>query len=60
MKIQETKLMQEQRLYEISTKEGVDYNSLKNLLESVRTKKFRNNNKDNEDKIKEEILKAIK
>ena len=59
MKIQETKLIQEQRLYEISTKEGIDYNSLKDLLESVRTKKFRNNNKDNEDKIKEEILKAI-
>ena len=40
MKIKETKVLQEQRLNEISTDKGVDYDSLKSLLESVRTKKL--------------------
>ena len=40
MKIKETKVLQEQRLNEISTEKGIHYDSLKSLLESVRTKKL--------------------
>jgi len=40
MKIRETKVLQEQRLNYISTAKGVDYDSLKSLIESVRTKKL--------------------
>jgi hypothetical protein len=45
MRIKEIKKYQEQRLTDISIKNGVDFNSLKLLLESVRTKKLlkRNN-----------------
>jgi hypothetical protein len=60
MKIKETKALQEQRLYEISTEKGVDYNSLKSLLESVRTKKMLKRNNYHQQKINDEIEKSTK
>ena len=60
MKIKETKVLQEQRLYEISTNKGVDYDSLKSLLESVRTKKLLKRNNYHQQKINDVIEKATK
>lgn len=60
MKIKETKVLQEQRLNEISTDKGVDYNSLKLLLESVRTKKLLKRNNYHQQKINDVIVKATK
>jgi hypothetical protein len=58
MKIKETKVLQEQRLNEISSDKGVDYNSLKSLLESVRTKKLLKRNNYHQQKINDVIEKA--
>ena len=60
MKIKETKLLQEQRLKEISTDKGVDYDSLKSLLDSVRTKKLLKRNNYHQQKINDVIEKATK
>ena len=60
MKIKETKVSQEQRLNEISTEKGVDYHSLKSLLESVRTKKLLKRNNYHQQKINDVIEKATK
>jgi hypothetical protein len=60
MKIKETKVLQEQRLNEISTDKGVDYDSLKSLLESVRTKKLLKRNNYHQQKINDVIEKATK
>jgi hypothetical protein len=60
MKIKETKLLQKQRLNEISTEKGVDYDSLKSLLESVRTKKLLKRNNYHQQKINDVIEKATK
>lgn len=60
MKIKETKVLQEQRLNEISSEKGVDYNSLKSLLESVRTKKLLKRNNYHQQKINDVIEKATK
>lgn len=60
MKIKETKIFQEQRLKEISTDNGVDYDSLKSLLESVRTKKLLKRNNYHQQKINYVIEKATK
>ena len=60
MKIKETKVLQDQRLNEISTNMGVDFNSLKTLLESVRTKKLMKRNNFHQQKINDIIEKAIK
>jgi hypothetical protein len=60
MKIKETKVLQEQRLKEISTENGVDYDSLKSLLESVRTKKLLKRNNYHQQKINNVIEKATK
>jgi hypothetical protein len=60
MKIKETKVLQEQRLNEISTDNGVDYDSLKSLLESVKTKKLMKRNNYHQQKINEVIEKATK
>lgn len=60
MKIKETKVVQEQRLNEISTDKGVDYNSIKSLLESVRTKKLLKRNNYHQQKINDVIEKATK
>jgi len=58
MKIKETKVLQEQRLKEISTDKGVDYDSLKSLLDSVRTKKLLKRNNYHQQKINDVIEKA--
>lgn len=60
MKIKETKVLQEQRLNEISTEKGVNYDSLKSLLESVRTKKLLKRNNYHQQKINDVIEKATK
>ena len=60
MKIKETKVLQEQRLNEISTDKGIDYDSLKSLLESVRTKKLLKRNNYHQQKINDIIEKATK
>ena len=60
MKIKETKVLQEQRLNEISTDMGIDYNSLNSLLESVRTKKLLKKNNYHQQKINDVIEKATK
>ena len=60
MKIKETKVLQEQRLKEISTDKRVDYDSLKSLLESVRTKKLLKRNNYHQQKINDVIEKATK
>jgi hypothetical protein len=60
MKIKETKVLQEQRLKEISTSKDIDYGSLKSLLESVRTKKLLKRNNYHQQKINDIIDKATK
>ena len=60
MKIKETKALQEQRLNEISTDKGVDYDSLKMLLESVRTKKLLKRNNYHQQKINDIIEKSTR
>ncbi len=60
MKIKETKVLQEQRLKEISTENGIDYGSLKELLDSVRTKKLIKRNNYHQQKINDIIEIAIK
>ena len=60
MKIKETKVLQEQRLNEISTEKCVNYDSLKSLLESVRTKKLLKRNNYHQQKINDVIEKATK
>ena len=60
MKIKETKVLQEQRLNVISTEKGVDYDSLKSLIESVRTKKLLKRNNYHQQKINDIIEKATK
>jgi hypothetical protein len=60
MRIKETKVLQEQRLKEISTDNGVDYDSLKSLLESVKTKKLLKRNNYHQQKINDVIEKATK
>ncbi len=60
MKIKETKILQEQRLKEISIDNGIDYDSLKSLIESVRTKKLLKRNNYHQQKINDEIEKATK
>ena len=60
MKIKETKVLQEQRLKEISSEKGVDYSSLKSLIESVRTKKLLKRNNYHQQKINDVIETATK
>ncbi len=60
MKIKETKVLQDQRLKEISADKGIDYDSLKSLLESVRTKKWLRRNNYHQQKINDIIEKATK
>ena len=60
MKIKETKALQEQKLKEISTEKGIDYDSLKSLLESVRTKKLLKRNNYHQQKINDVIEKSTR
>lgn len=60
MKIKENKVLQEERLIEITSDKGVDYGSLKSLLESVKTKKLLKRNNYHQQKINDVIEKATK
>ena len=58
MKIKEAKHFQEQILKEISIENDVDYDSLKSLIESARTKKLLKRNNYHQQKINDIIEKA--
>ena len=58
MNIKENKAAQEQRLKEIATNNGVDYDSLKSLLDSVKTKKLLKRNNYHQQKINDVIEKT--
>lgn len=60
MKIKETKILQEKRLDDICHLKGVNYDSLKTLLESVKTKKLLKRNNYHQQKINDIIEKATK
>ena len=60
MKIKETKILQEKRLNDICQLKGVDYDSLKTLLESVKTKKLLKRNNYHQQKINDIIEKATR
>ncbi|PRZ21260.1 DNA modification system-associated small protein [Flavobacterium granuli] len=60
MKIKETKILQEKRLIDICESRGVKYDSLKTLLESVKTKKLLKRNNYHQQKINDIIEKATK
>lgn len=59
MKIKENKIIQQERLKEICATNGVDYNSLEVLLESVKAKKIKRVNY-HQQKIVDVIEKAVK
>lgn len=59
MKIKQNKIEQNKRLQEICHIKEVDYNSLKSLLDSVRTKKIKRFNY-HQQKIADVIQKAVK
>lgn len=60
MKIKEIKNNQSKRLKEICDKKQVDFNSIKSLLDSVKTKKLLKRNNYHQQKINDVIEKAIK
>lgn len=60
MKIKETKMLQSQRLKEICSKKGVNYESIEILLKSVKTKKLLKRNNYHQQKINEVIEKTIR
>ncbi len=60
MKIKETQISQDQRLKEISAEKGIDYSTLKSLVESVKTKKLLKRNNYHQQKINDLIEKATK
>ena len=60
MKIKETKILQDKRLDEICESKNINYDSLKTLLESVKTKKLLKRNNYHQQKINDVIEKATK
>ncbi|MFV1449151.1 DNA modification system-associated small protein [Maribacter sp. HS] len=60
MKIRETKSLQDERLKEICITRNINFQSVKTLLESVRTKKLLKRNNYHQQKINDIIEKAIK
>ena len=60
MKIKQNKLLQDQRLEELTKEKGLDFFSLEKLLESVKTKKLLKRNNYHQQKINDLIEKAIK
>jgi hypothetical protein len=60
MKIKETKILQDKRLDEICELKSINYDSLKTLLESVKTKKLLKRNNYHQQKINDIIEKATK
>ena len=60
MKIKESKILQEKRLLDICESKDVNYDSLKTLLDSVKTKKLLKRNNYHQDTISNIIEKATK
>jgi hypothetical protein len=60
MKLNESKASQEQRLKEIAIQKGIDYSLLKELIESVKTKKLLKRNNYHQQKINDVIEKETK
>ncbi len=60
MKIKETKILQDKRLDEICESKNINYDSLKTLLESVKTKKLLKRNNYHQQKINDIIEKETK
>jgi len=60
MKIQETKIEQNQKLEEICIANNIGFNSMKSLLDSVKIKKLLKRNNYHQQKINDEIEKALK
>ena len=60
MKIKETKILQEKRLADICLSRDVNYDFLKTLLESVKTKKLLKRNNYHQQKINDIIEKSTK
>jgi hypothetical protein len=60
MKIKEIKILQEKRLNDICLSKGINYDSLKTLLESVKTKKLLKRNNYHQQKINDIIEKQTK
>jgi len=60
MKISEIKTFQNQRLKEMCSEKKIDYNSMLSLLDSVKTKKLLKRNNYHQQKINDEIEKALK
>ena len=60
MKVNKNKVLQIQRLKEICNDKEVNYDSLNELLESVRTKKLRKRNNFHQEKINEIIERGLK
>jgi len=60
MKIKETKILQSQRLKEICNDKGVNFESIKILLKSVKTKKLQKGRNYHSQTINDIIEKSIK
>ena len=60
MKIKETKILQSQMLQKICNEKSVDFELIKILLESVKTKKLMKRNNYHQQKINDAIEKVIK
>jgi hypothetical protein len=60
MKIKETKIQQRQKLEEICNEKDVNFESIKILLESVKTKKLQSKKNYHQQTIDDAINKAIK
>ncbi len=60
MKIKEAKNLQDQRIQEIATEKGIDFNTIQVLLDSVKTKKLLRRNNYHQQTINEIIEKATK
>ena len=60
MKVQETKIKQNQILEKVCIEKNIDYSSIKSLLDSVKSKKLLKRNNYHQQKINDEIEKALK
>ncbi len=60
MKIKESKTLQSQRLQEICSEKGVNFNFLETLLESVKSKKLHSRRNYHQQTIDDTINKAVK
>jgi hypothetical protein len=60
MKVNEAVQLQEKRMREICSEKGINYEYLKSLLESVKTKKLLKRNNYHQQKIEDIIEKTVK